>query len=511
MLSDFLNSLVAWFDFINITYDNICVLQAMMRCNNRLVASLWLVIAVILLASRYYDRDEILQQSLKTARQSYTKSLSEWTNEQGASGHVLTLEFTGQLMAGLRGIMSMQCWLASFGLHMSIVEPYVINSKLVNGIKVWSQFAKEPAQDQESIKPLMLTDYFNMSMFNHASERNGRPLLTSWESAPRKLIVATVSNPFMIKDCMSYTKAGMCNKEEDLEEITFLREQFLSGCQPSGGLANSIGYLKERGFNVVRSVCLNCDSRTSNYFTPTEITRHIFGEYNPSEVTLLISHWKFSFEMTPTCIRCKQQAVIEGNPLALFAPSPQLLEHADTYIKSLRTNPHTKLVAIMIRIEWFLIMYRRSSLETVRECLSKVLKEYNKYLSAHPITRTVLALDIGKYGSGTFNWTFSRNNITQDYFTKVVEEIHRFVKEVDLEYGKWEESFESVTGRGYDRGYIALLQSVIVSRADYVIRMGGGHYQQLAIQLFLKNQHHTQHSSPDQNQVTDVCIRHRMQ
>ncbi len=485
-----------------------------MRCNRRLLplVSLLLVTTVVLL---YYDRnDELLQQPWETVRHPNTKSLNQWNNEVQSGGYVLTLEFTGQLVAGLRGIMSMQCWLASFGLHMSIVEPYIINSKLVNGINAWRE---KPAQDEETTEPLLFTDYFNTSMFNRASESNGRPLLTSWErfkdDAPRKLVVVTVRNPF-VKDCLSYTKAEICEREGDsiLEGNGFSKEEFLSGCQPSEGVTDSIGYLKERGFKVVRTVCLNCDTRTSHYFTPTEVTDHIiFGGYNPSEVTLLINLWKFSFEMTPNCIRCNKQATMEGNPLAFFSPSPKLLEHADVYIKSLRANPHTQLVAIMIRIEWFLIMHRRSSLETVRECLSKVLEEYNKYLSTHPITRTVLALDIGKYGSGTFNSTLRKNNITQEYFSKVVEEIQGFVSEVDLDYSKWEGSFEAVIGRGYDRGYIALLQSVIVSKADYVIRMGGGHYQQLAIQLFLNNKGQTQQPTSDQNQFTDVCVRRRVQ
>ena len=483
-----------------------------MRCNRRLLATLLLVIAVTLLANRWYNRnDEILQQPLKAAGQPTTKSLNRRNNSQQSVGYVLTLEFTGQLVAGLRGIMSIQCWLASFGLGMSVVEPFVTNSKLVNGISAWR------AQDEETTKPLVFTDYFNTSMFNHASERNTRPLLTSWErfwgNAPRKLIVVTVRNPF-VKDCLSYTKVGMCKLGEgdgDLEGNGYSKEQFLSGCEPSESSTNSIGYLKERGFKVVRTVCLNCNSRTSHYFTPTEVTHHILGDYNPSEVTLLINFWKFSFEMTPNCTRCnKRPATVEDNPLALFSLNSQLLRHADVYIKSLKANPHTQLVAIMIRIEWFLIMHRSSSLETVRECLSEVLEEYNKYLSSRPITRTVLALDIGKYGSGTFNSTLNKNNITQEYFAEVVEEIKGFVKEVDLDYSQWEGSFEAVVGGGYDRGYIALLQSAIVSRADYVIRMGGGHYQQLAVQLFLKNQGNTQRLISDQSKVVDVCVRRRV-
>ena len=478
-----------------------------MRCNKRLIGGLVLVTAVTLLTSSYYNRDEMLQQPLIFARQSKIR----WNKTRGAvqSGYVLTLELTGQLVAGLRGIMSMQCWLGSFGLHMSIVEPYVINSKLVNGINVWRKFGDKLVQGAETIEPLMLTDYFNMSMFNHASERNGRPLLTRWETfwdnAPRKLIVVSVSNPS--RECLSYTKAGMCEGEGASHQGE--KKQFISGCKPSERVTNSIDYLKEREFKVVRTVCLNCGSRASQYFTPTEVNHHIFGEYNPSEVTLVISKWKFSFEMTPNCAHCNQKASTEGNPLALFSPSPQLLEQADAYIKSLRANPHTKLVAIMIRIEWFLIMYRRSSSETVKGCLSKVLDEYNEYLAAQPITRTVLALDIGKYGSGTFESTLNINNISQNYFSKVVQEIQDFVSEVDLDYNKWEGSFEAVTGSGYDRGYIALLQSVIVSKADYIIRMGGGHYQQLVIQLFLKNQN--VRSISDQSYITDVCVRSRIQ
>ena len=481
-----------------------------MRCcyhKKRFVVLLLLVSALILLANRYYSRDEILQQkSTKVARHSNTRSFNGW-DTVSQFGYVLTLEFTGQLVAGLRGIMSMQCWMGSYGLRMSIVEPYVVNSKLVNGINVWRQLREESVQDTKTTELLMLNDYFNMSMFNHASQRDGRSSLISWETfwdnAPRKLIVVTMKNPFK-ENCLSYTKAAMCKAEKARHDE---KEQFTSGCQHSENVTNSIGYLKERGFKVVRTVCLNCESKAAQYFTPTEVTDQIFGEYNPSDVTLVISQWKFSFEMTPKCIRCNQQTTAEGNPLDQFSPSPLLLQYADTYIKSLRVNPQTKLVAIMIRIEWFLIMHRRSSLETVRECLSKVLDKYNQYLAAQPITRTVLALDIGKYGSGTFWSTLRKNNISQEYFSKVVEEIQEFVKEVDLDYNKWEESFEAVTNISYDRGYIALLQSVIVSKADYIIRMGGGHYQQLAMQLFLKN--HSYVTESDQHYITDVCVRRR--
>ena len=413
-------------------------------------------------------------------------------------GYVLTLEYTGQLVAGLRGIVSLQCWVASFGLPMLLVEPYVVNSSLIHDTSVWRQVETETHNlTSGRLQPLALSDYFNVSMYNHVSQREGRPPLVRWETlwdrAPRNLIVVTIGNPFA-KTCLKYTKSAMCG----IKEVGHNKKrQFMTRCKQSQSVGNSVAYLESRGFKVVRSVCLNCGSKASMYLTPTEVVHHIFGDHNPQEVTLVISQWRFYYEMTHSCTSCKDHS----GPLGKLSPGPQILKHANAYIDPLRVNPQTKVVAIMIRIEWFLIAYKRNSLKMVKDCLSKVLGKYNQYSRAHGVTRAVLALDIGRYGSGTFPTTLRRNHISDEYFSEVVEEIHQFVRQVNLDYNDWEESFETVTGGNVDRGYTAVLQSVIASKTDCVIRMGGGHYQLLALELFLKN-----HPNKVQQCIKEVCV-----
>ena len=55
---------------------------------------------------------------------------------QSKRGYVLTLKFTGQQAAGVRGIFSQQCWLKLFGLPMSIVEPFVNESVISHSKKL---------------------------------------------------------------------------------------------------------------------------------------------------------------------------------------------------------------------------------------------------------------------------------------------------------------------------------------------------------------------------------------
>ena len=58
----------------------------------------------------------------------YSSPFEGWRDkkltEKFKFGHVITLGYTGQQIAGVRGLLSQQCWIASFGLPMKIVEPY---------------------------------------------------------------------------------------------------------------------------------------------------------------------------------------------------------------------------------------------------------------------------------------------------------------------------------------------------------------------------------------------------
>lgn len=422
-------------------------------------------------------------------------------------GFVLPLAYTGQLVAGLRAVISVQCWLSSFRLPMVMVEPYVNESMLRQGSDFWKQMdtvkgevQAVPTSDKQQHSPMSVSDLFNLRLFNEMSKKQGRPQLatmeTFWERAPRRLIVVALGG-YLKKDCLRYSNKAQCQlKERKVDD----RERSLSGCPQYEHVENTVTYLVSRGFEIVRTVCLNC---TVMDLTPTEVTDHIFGEFSPANVTLVVSHWKYSFEITQSCVPCTLQTTNEQSVLAQFSPSQQLVREANAYLQPLREKALTKVIAIMIRIEWFLIMHKGSSLDHVKTCLSQILNEYDHLSNMYPDTKTVLALDIGKYGSSTFDGTLRRNNISNELFSKVVEEIQQFVKKVNLNYGEWEESFDhfvsNITGNN-QRSQVAMLQSVTVSQADYIIRMGGGHYQHLALQLFMDN-----HQQP-LNYIKEVCM-----
>ena len=439
-------------------------------------------------------------------------------------GFVLTLEHTGQLIAGLEGITSLQCWLSSLGQPMVLVEPFVVNSSLWQGMDMWMQTAAalEATEDhsvQSSLdsKPhrtlMSLSDYFDMRKFNEYCQKDGRPPLAKlermWNEAPKSIILVTIKR-YSIKTCLAYNVKSMCGmREVSLEE----KYSSTSGCPQYEHVTRSVKYLESRGFKVVRSVCLNCESNIMMHFTPTELTKHIFGEFSPTKVTLVISHWKYSYNLSPNCIPCTSQYPRDESVLAHLTPNPKLVEQADSYLKPLGKNSLTKVIAVMIRIEWLLITRKHNTFEEVKRCLSKLLEEHTQLTNSHPGTKTVLALDIGKYGSGTFDNILRKSNVSKQLFSKIVREIKDLVKQVKVDYDDWEESFERIlsntTGSEYlDRGYVAVLQNVIASQADYIIRMGGGHYQLLALQLYKK--YH-----PDvkelQDYIKEVCTKTKLQ
>ena len=416
-------------------------------------------------------------------------------------GFVLTLEYTGQLIAGLEGITSLQCWLSSLGQPMVLVEPFVVNSSLRQGMDMWMQTAAalEATEDQSvqsslDSKPhrtlMSLSDYFDMRKFNEYCQKDGKTPMAKlermWNEAPKGIVLVTITRYFK-KTCLAYNVKSMCGRREvSLEE----KYSSTSGCPQYEHVTRSVKYLESRGFKVVRSVCLNCESNIMMHFTPTELTKHIFGEFSPTKVTLVISHWKYSYNLSPNCIPCTSHRPRDSSVLAHLTPNPKLVEQANLYLEQLRENSLTKVIAVMIRIEWLIIKKKRNTFEGVKRCLSKLLEEHTQLTNSHPGTKTVLALDIGKYGSGTFDSILQKRNISKQLFSKIVREIKDFVKQVKVDYDDWEESFERIlsnTGSEYlDRGYVAVIQNVIASQADYIIRIGGGHYQLLALQLYKK-------------------------
>lgn len=467
-----------------------------MRLNVAKLAYGMVFLTVVLVAWRTVEKSNERETILDYANEDKIvegQILSSSEAGQSKQGYVLTLKFTGQQAAGLRGIFSQQCWLKLFGFPMSIVEPFVSESVLCHSKKFWKEFEEgERARNRLSC------------LYQMPQDRLGLPI-TRWETflsvAPKKIIVLTIQNPFA-KGCLVFNRMSCVNKAP-------LNQHRSSNCSQTADVLDAICYLKTKSFVVVRKVCLICDEALHGGVSPKDITEYIFEGYKPKDVTLLINKWKFTFEITPDCKRGQCHHAM--NMLDNILPPPKLARDAYLHREFLKnklgyTNNENKSwpsIAIMIRLEWFVITKKEKSIQDLKLCFADI-KATISTISSNTSNEVLilLALDIGKFGSGTFESTKKHNSFSTEFITSLEKEVKRFVYltyKKRINFDEWEESFENVTGGKADRGYIAALQGQEAKNADCLILMGGGHFQILALQQYVK-------SKPYKNCIHTICM-----
>lgn len=407
----------------------------------------------------------------------------ESAGDSRPSGQVLTLKFTGQMVAGLRGLFSQQCWLTSFNLPMSIVEPWVDRSVIIHSTELWER--------QEA--SLRLRNYYTIPNIN----------LTSWEvflhRAPRKLVILCVKS-IHEKNCLRF-QGRSCRREPSRRLSTDPSE-----CD-SKQTRDAVSYLETRGFSVVREAHVDCSVGSSdmdNMLNPRRFVELVFGGYNPKDVTLLVEAWRFSFHITSNC---KYSACLD--PISSVQSPHGLDKHVSSYselvdrLQNHRGEEIETSIAVMVRLEWFLIKHKHNSLQIIHQCLDSI-KTLTRALRAGDGggTRLLLALDVGKYGSGSFNHTQRLNNISSGYFERILAEVKEFVQVLYdgmLSFDDWEESYPRAAGGSTDRSYIATLQSQVASEADCLLLMGGGHFQALALEKYKS------HNQPENHCIHTIC------
>lgn len=420
------------------------------------------------------------------------------------NGYVLTLDYTGQQSAGVRGILSQQCWIASFKLPLRIVEPLCSDSRLVNRAELWHNLSESRRLQ------LRFSDFFDLEHFNELSRNVGSPLLGTWEEflerAPRRIIAVTINNVHHT-DCLRYPlktcKAAKVERQPRDTEVT-------GNCRTERRTEGAVEVLQRLGFEVVRNVCLNCANgipTQGHQFPPDSVTKHIFGDLSPSEVSVVFNQWKYAISMAPNCEPPPKCLNIFNALSERTISSQRLQQHAMDYIHQMRLPRSSEILALMIRLEWYIMMDQHLK-QGVHECLDQVGPLVSKLKSERPklrLDKPILAMDVGRYGSSTWPLTFKKHNISQRQYAGFLRDIgntvHRVSKNNHWKLEDWELTFAKVTGGIEDKGYIASLQSAVVSKADCLVLMGGGSFQQLALKHYVET-----HKDPKQHCVHFVCM-----
>ena len=418
--------------------------------------------------------------------------LQRWSTVQHSQdkyGFVLTLEYAGQLMAGLRGILSQQCWISSFGFPLVIVEPFSNNSYLQHSHHIWKRtnpFAR-------------LSDLFDLNHFNEQSHLEGNTSIATWEhfidSAPRKLILVTIED-IQHSGCLFF-KSEMCETETNVSNT-----EFFAGCNASIS-EETLSYLQKHNFYVVRSVCLNCMEAMA-HLTPDAITDHIFGPHNAKDVTLVFNTWKFSVQITKQCREvetCISKKILPMRVINSDRLERDAIWYRESYLHS------QKVISIMIRVEWHIITHRNDEKNNATiKCFGEVLQAVNEIqhglgnVSVSPF----LSTDVGVFGSGSFEKTKRLTKTRESTYSAVLNHTRHFVKELyrnTWTLRDWEESFLTIPGLLINTGYISSLQRTIASKGDCLILMGGGYFQYMALQSYL-----SLHPTPSEQCVKHVCV-----
>ena len=354
------------------------------------------------------------------------------------STYILTARYGGQQGAGVRGLVSQQCFSHSLRIPVHIVEPFVVNSVLGHA---------QP--DQSGI--VKFSDLFDLHTFNLASAKSGYMPLITWENflrnAPKETILVELQTGDRKR--ISTNSIPSCYKGSDIPKIKELGKSYT--------------------LCIVRVVHICCVQSGSSA-TPTveELHSALFGEWKPEQVNLLFRHWSADWHVPATCEHF--------NAYGKVYPSQVILKHAKDYMDLFVKSNGSKIIAFVLRFEYLLLANYN-----VDACMHNFYKTPTQLNVAN--ASVFVAADVGKYRSET--WKNSLSKLRPEKASQMMESFKNAVSlliDNKWTFEEWENSFVNITAGVEDAGYIATLQKTIASQADCVVFLvQGGNFQELVI------------------------------
>ena len=380
-------------------------------------------------------------------------------------GYVVALRYTGQQGTGIQALMSLQCFIGSLNLSMYILEPSMIDTRF------GSFFDLSKSYSSSSL--LRFSDIFDIAHFNNASRSMGFAEIKSENefkmNAPRDVILIESFRSVESPATLVWTS----KEKEDCYNDQHVPK----------------GYCIRR----IISVTGKRDIKVSyQIFTEDELLSIVLGPWSSQEVTLVFREWHTPWYVLspslPNPVHCKD--IRSTSTETQFHTSSALLADAQRYEDHFLGSKNK--LAIMFRIERMMIYLtilknrkKIDSIETsVTKCLNKVVHLVEERWKKHGFSTPLVTLDLGKYGSVSWrdrNIALSHNVTGQAKFT-LSNLFHS-----QWSFNEWEDSFTEVASIPVSSGYIAAFQRTLASRADCLVLVGGGYFQELALNDYKRN------------------------
>ena len=403
-----------------------------------------------------------------------TQTQSQTPERDGRQrGYVLAVDYWEQQTSGSRNLQSLQCWAAQYNL--SVVEPIISRSQL-----------KTPLNNHVYKSRLWFRDFYDIEKWNRLSSGLKHSTLVGWEdfltSAPRNVIL------------VSFKHAFSKNIKQNLEQLSrsdhphkLPSERVREGCPTNWDTIKQ--FLHTYHFKVAREVCFNFGY--GDGLSGEEFRSHLYGSLSPSSSTVVFSQWRGTGPTSRVFIRdskCENNYVQEK-----VGPSQHLLSHVQQYQQSyLGGGPYLAIIARMEKVQ-ALLRSKGGHATSLAQCFFKLLTVWRDTRSQAGLNHTLLAIDMGKYGSNSIHHAGQGTELNarfKDFFKSLYGR---------LSVEEWEESFEDVA-HTTDPGYVAALQQMLAVQAKCIIFIGGGSFQKHAHTLYMNT-----HQRDKCVRIVDMC------
>ena len=371
-------------------------------------------------------------------------------------GYLAALKIYEQQTMATGNLMQLQCFASK--LNISIVQPFMKDSLL-----------SLPLDQTQHSQMLHMEELYDMQEWTTHTEKEGYTPLVTWEEfirhAPRGVVLVQMKYPLLkqVKNQLPHTHTEV--------------RGYKKGCGYKF-LDKAMDGLKKYGFTVARKVCYNFLS--GDEIPLEDYKNELIREQNilGNNVTVIIDEWRGLGEHQRVLVKekiCPDSAQYRRWTQA----SPGVGRDATLYVDKFLGST-TKYLAVIARYEMTVLaihMERRKG-SSIPFCLQETLRHMSSMRKRYPeLGNTFLSIDIGKYGSKSF--------AGHGYYG-CLKDMEAFVGDAyqgGMNISQWERSFESVV-KGRDAGYMAKVQQAIVARAQCVLFVGGGTFQQNTLHLY---------------------------
>ena len=410
-----------------------------------------------------------------------------FNSEQLFGGHgesdklyTIVMYLAGQQASGVQALINLQCRAHSLDLPMVILEPVIVKNKFKAMPTL--EFSDSGATLIRRDPVVQFHDLFDIESFNKLSEdmkyAQLLPRRSFFANAPRKIVFVVLYEGEM-SEVPKLTKLWPKHSAPGNDCFDPLTSQL--GSDPKYQLYQ----ITKNGFCVVKVFLFRMTRGEPLVFTEGQLKRYILSGMKVTEFTLVFNVWMPKFVLPGVkgrdCIHAGYHSS-KGH----FQPSKRLLDNANYYEERF-LNSHTKHLALMIRLEHvYTFLGRRKSRIgdwTVKKCLDAAIQEVKSFQNDRSFGTPFVTLDVGRYGSKSLKSVGLENveNMTQ-YITNLLSSIH----EGEWSLEEWEDSFTEATGGIEDSSYIAALQRTLASKAECLVLVGGGMFQELTMRKYME-------------------------